>query len=265
MAAALLIASGFVYGAAIQWGQSVTGVQLGVEVEERPFKVGERIPLSVKFTNSTAMPRFPVGPIHLAGQISVMDARQQPVRRREDLRLEAQVKAGKVVGAMRKPPPMYSAAIKPNGILGYGLDLAKEFALDHPGTYYVSATGHVLSGLPFEQGSVTHTLTSGQVVVQVVPNPSAPPNHVTNSAPVLAVTNAPPSSPPAPAVATPIAAKTEPAPLPASAKPLPELLPTPVPPPASRSFHFSGTLVMAGVFGVLGLLVLYWMFRSDPR
>lgn len=240
----------------------MTGVQHGVEVEERPFKLGERIPLSVKFTNSTAMPRFPVGPIHLAGQVTVLDARQQPIRRREDLRLEAQAKAGKVVGAIRKPPPMYSAAIKPSGILGYGLDLAKEFVLDQPGTYHVSATGHVLSGLPFEQGSVTHPLTSGTVVVQITSN--APPSlAVAPVGPAAVPTNAPtlrpsvPSQPEVPtaAVITPPPQTLHPAP--------PE--PAVTPAPTRTSLHFSGTLVLAGVFGILGLLVLYWMFRSDPR
>ncbi len=263
LAAALSTAGGGVYGAVIQWGQFVTGVQLGVEVEERPFKPGERIPLSVKFTNSTGVPRFPVGPIHLAGQITVIDARQQPVRRREDLRLEAQAKAGKVVGAMRKPPPMYGAAIKPGGTLGYGLDLMKEFALDQPGTYHVSATGFVLSGLPFEQGSATHTLTSGMVVVQVVSNAPmavaavAPPAPIQTNLSVMAARPMKPTppAPPAPKVEAPPARPTE-VPAPAVAPP---------PSSGSSSWHFSRSLVMAGIFGVLGLLMLFGMFRSHPR
>lgn len=251
------------HGATLQWGQPVTGVQLGVEVEERPFQPGERIPLSVKFTNTTAMPRFPVGPIHLAGQVTVLDAGKQIVRRREDVRREAQAKAGKITGPMRLPPPMYGAAIKPGGILGYAVDLARDFALDQPGTYTVSVTGQVLSGMPFEPNSVTHSLTSAPVVIQIVSNAPpplavvAPPASSRTNPPVAAINPVvpPPSLPPAPVVEAP-------PPRPAQTPTAPVM---PAAPPRSTSMHFSGSLVMAGIFGVLGLLVLYAMFRSDPR
>lgn len=250
--------------AAAQWGQASAGVQLGVSVEERAFQVRERLPVSVQFTNSSTLPRFPVGPIHLTGKVTVVDERGQLVRRREELKAEAQAKAGQPAAPKRPPPPIFSAAIKPGGTLAYAVDLAREFALDQPGRYQVSAVAQVLGGMPFEPGSVTHSLTSGVVVVQIVSN--APPvAAVAAPAPPSAPTSPPvvkasPPAAPAPVVAAPV--------VPASPPPVVVATPSVPPPPAASaraSFHYSSSLLMAGIFGVAALLVLYAMFKSDPR
>ncbi len=253
-AVALALTGSDIYGAVIQWGQPVNGVQLGLEIEERPFQLGEKVPLAVTFTNSTAMPRFPAGPVHFGCPITVLNEQGQPVPRREDLMRETQAKAaGRPAPPAMRPPPMYGAAIKPGGTLGFVADLLRDFAIDQPGTYRVSAAGQVLSGMPFAPGSVPQAILSPTVVVQVVTNTS--PKPVTTYSPTLAIKG--PSSPP-PQVSAPEASP------PPRRKPV-EPAPVPVPAPAVSAARRSPLLLGAIVFGGLGLLVLYTMFRSGPQ
>ena len=244
--------------AVAQWGQSVSGVQLGIEIEERAFQLGEKVPLSIKFTNSTAMPRFPAGPVHFGCPITVQNEKGESVPRREDLRRETQAKAaGKPAPPAMRPPPMYGAPIKPGGALGFAADLLRDFAIDEPGTYRVSAAGQVLTGMPFAPGSVPQPIMSPAVVVQIITNSS--PKPVVALSPLLVFKGQSNSPPPVVApVATP-EVKSRPLPKPT------EPLPTPVPVAAAPSSRFTPAAIGAVVFGVLGLLVLYFMFRSGPR
>lgn len=245
-------------GAGVQWGQPVGGVQLGLEIEDRTFQLGEKLPLSIKFTNSTAMPRFPAGPVHFGCPISVQNERGESVPRREDLRRETQAKAaGQPAPAPMRPPPMYGTPIKPGGTLGFAADLLRDFAIDEPGKYRVSAAGQVLTGMPFAPGSVPQPIVSPTVVVQVITNLS--PKPVVAYSPLLALKSQSNAPPPVVVQAAAPEVKDRPAPKPS----VPEQ--TPVPVAAAPSSRFSPAAVGAIVFGCLGLLVLYFMFRPGPR